>query len=477
MAGQSLVRCAPEAVGIPSQAVLQFVNEVEEKISEMHSFMLLRHGKVAAEGWWAPYAPSRRHILFSLTKSFTSTAVGLAVAEGRLSVIDPVVSFFPEYVPADASDNLKNMRVRQLLSMSTGHQEDATGPMIEQGGEDWVKGFFGLPVENKPGTHFVYNSAASYILGAIVQRVTGMTMREYLMPRLFEPLGIEDPEWETCPRGVNLGGWGLSVRTEDIARFGQLYLQKGMWGGKRILPESWVEEATSKQVSNGFSPESDWDQGYGYQFWRCRHNAYRGDGAFGQYCIVMPDQDAVLAITSGVSDMQAVMNLVWDILLPAMGSKKLKSDRSSHTALKRKLAGLAYAPPAGRKSVSTVKRVTGRRFTFEPNEWGLQEGVLEFGANRCVLRILNPAGDHSVTCGLGKWVEGVTTLFSEGEAPVAASAVWSGPHTLTLSLRMYTTPFVHTAVFDFGRKDVALTIHTNVSFSGPVSLEFKARWS
>ena len=150
------------------------------------------------------------------------------------------------------------------------------------------------------------------MLSAMVQNATGETVLDYLRPRLFDPLGIENPTWASSPEGITLGGYGLSVRTEDIARFGQLYLRKGLWRGMQLVPADWVAEATARQVSNGSNPRSEWDQGYGYKFWRCRHNAYRADGAFGQYCIVLPDQDAVVAITSGVRDMQAVMNLVWD---------------------------------------------------------------------------------------------------------------------------------------------------------------------
>ena len=171
---------------------------------------------------------------------------------------------------------------------------------------------------HKPGTHFLYNTPATYMLSAIVQKVTGITVLDYLRPRLFEPLGIENPQWDTSPQGISLGGYGLSVRTEDIARFGQLYLQKGVWMGKRLVPSAWIDAATTRQTSSGSNPTSDWEQGYGYQFWRSRHGLYRGDGAFGQFCIVMPEQDAVVAITSGGRDMQAVMNLVWEKLLPAL---------------------------------------------------------------------------------------------------------------------------------------------------------------
>ena len=180
--------------------------------------------------------------------------------------------------------------------------------------QSWVKSFLTHPVPFKPGTHFLYNTSGTYMLSAIVQKVTGKTLLEYLTPRLFEPLGIDKPTWETSPQGISCGGFGLSIRTEDIGKFGQLYLQKGKWNGKQLVAESWVEAATSRQIANGNNPNSDWNQGYGYQFWRCRHGAYRGDGAFGQYCVVLPEQDAVIVITAGVKDMQAVMNLILDKL-------------------------------------------------------------------------------------------------------------------------------------------------------------------
>src|SRR6185369_8825801 len=184
----------------------------------------------------------------------------------------------------------------------------------------------------KPGTHFLYNSPATYMLSAIVQKTTGQTVNDYLTPRLYEPLGITKPNWVSSPEGINAGAYGLSVRTEDIAKFGQLYLQKGVWKGKQIIPAAWVAEATARQTSNGSSPTSDWDQGYGYQFWQSRHG-FRGDGAFGQYMLVLPEQDAVVAITSGVRDMQQVMDLVWTKLLPAMSSRPLPDNPSAQSVL------------------------------------------------------------------------------------------------------------------------------------------------
>ncbi|MES2568453.1 MAG: serine hydrolase, partial [Verrucomicrobiota bacterium] len=299
-----LPRSTPEAQGVSTAGVRAFVEQADKQVDTMHSFMLVRHGHVVAEGWWKPEAAEKPHVMHSLSKSFTSTAVGMAVADGKLSVDDPVLKFFPEEAPESPSDKLKAMRVRDLLTMSTGHEAEAKFTP----NEPWVRTFLAQPVPFKPGTHFLYNTPATHLLSAIVRKVTGETVLDYLKPRLFAPLGIENPEWGSSPQGNTLGGWGLKIRTEDIAKFGQLYLQKGAWEGKQLVPASWVAQATSKQVSNGSDPARDWDQGYGFQFWRCRHGAYRGDGAHGQFCVVLPEQDAVIAITANTRDLQGVLH-------------------------------------------------------------------------------------------------------------------------------------------------------------------------
>jgi hypothetical protein len=428
--------------------------------------MLLRHGNVVAEGWWSPYAADRPHILFSLSKSFASTGIGLAVAEGRLSVEDKVLSFFPEEAPEKIDDNLAAMRVRDLLCMSTGHQEDATGRMAEHASGNWVKGFLSLPVEHEPGSFFVYNSAATYMLSAIVTKVTGMKLIDYLQPRLFDPLGIHGATWEESPQGINIGGWGLKIKTEDIARFGQMYLQKGVWNGKRILPEAWVAQASSPQAPFSAGGGPDWKQGYGYQFWRCQHNAYRGDGAFGQYCIVMPDQDAVLAITSGVQDMQSVLDLVWKHLLPAMQPVPLPDDLRAQKKLAAKIAGLALQPPAGAADSPLTAQVSGKRITFEANEAKTEQARLDLSAAGCTLTARVAGEDHHAELGAGKWKEGVTDLFGEGQEPAVGSGVWTAEDTYQATLRFTETPFYQTMTFHFSGSQVTLDTQMNVSF-GP----------
>src|SRR5581483_3360250 len=340
-----LPRSAPEAQGVHSEGILQFLRAIEGSKHEFHSFMMLRHGQVIAEGWWSPYRAELKHMLYSLSKSFTSSSVGLAVAENRLRVEDQVISFFPEKLPGEVSENLRALKIKHLLTMSVGHAQDSTPSITKE--EDWVKAFLSLPIANPPGTAFLYNSGATYMLSAIVQKVTGQKVTDFLRPRLFHPLGIEGMTWETCPRGINTGGWGLSVPTEALAKFGQMYLQKGAWHEAQILPSAWVEEATSFKIQQPgadlekLKRESDWHQGYCYKFWRCRHNAFRGDGAFGQYTIVMPDQDVVIAITSESSNMQGEMNLVWEHLLPAIETRPIPQNKSAADELHEKLRNLS----------------------------------------------------------------------------------------------------------------------------------------
>jgi CubicO group peptidase (beta-lactamase class C family) len=467
--GRKLPRTTAGSAGVSPEAVAAFIDAVNAKVGGLHSFMLLRHGQVAAEGWWAPYAPALPHMLYSLSKSFTSTAVGFAVADGKLTVEDTVLSFFPSEAPANPEPNLAAMRVRHLLTMNTGHDKDATGPTTAAKDGNWVKAFLSLPVEHQPGSKFVYNSAATYMLSAIVQKLTGMTVLDYLTPRLFQPLGIESPTWETCPRGINTGGWGLSVRTEDIARFGQCYLQKGKWNGKQVVPEAWVSAATTKQVSNGDGGESDWTQGYGYQFWRCRHGAFRGDGAFGQYCVVMPEQDAVLAITSGVGDMQAVLNSVWDHLLPGIGSTSADADES---ALKEKIASLTVPPPPGKPVSPTAARVSGKTYRFE--QGSLRSASFTFGGDRATIALREDDSERKITAGSRSWVRGefprdIRSIWpaTRPAGKIAARGAWTAGDTYVLRLCYVETPYVETITCRFAGDEVTLARKMNVSFGQP----------
>jgi CubicO group peptidase (beta-lactamase class C family) len=458
--GAGLPRSSPEAQGVSSSAVLAFI-DAADRIDSMHSFMLVRHGQVVAEGWWAPYDAASPHSLYSLSKSFTSTAVGLAIAEGKLSLDDELVKLFLNDTPANPSPNLRAMRIRDLLRMSTGQQTEPP----RKADQPWVRSFLAHPVPFKPGTHFLYNTSATYMLSAAVEKATGQTLLDYLRPRLLEPLGIEGPTWEVSPQGISVGGYGLSVRTEDIAKFGQLYLQKGKWGGRQLVPASWVEAATALQTSNGSSPISDWDQGYGYQFWRCRHGGYRGDGAFGQFCVVLPEQDAVVAITSAVKDMQALLNLVWDLLLPAIKPSPLAADEQARERLQKRLKGLALRPQEGSASPPPAK-VWGRKYEFPANVQKLEAVRLERddkdGAVTLVVWL--HGAEQRIVCGSGEWRKGRGAWGMLPAQPVAASGAWTTDDTFAGKLCFYETPFLFTVGLKFSGDEVRCEVASNVGF-------------
>ncbi|MBQ9371060.1 MAG: serine hydrolase [Thermoguttaceae bacterium] len=327
----ALPRATPESVGVSSQAVAETLQRLDSEFNRVDGVMILRDGKVISEAWRAPNAPDKPHALYSLSKSFCSTAIGFAVDEGKLALDQKLVDFFPEDVPENHDPKLEKVTLAHLLSMSCGHKSEPAlngligtdyllEPFLPDEKPTWVQTFLAHPIEFEPGEHFCYNTAGTYMCSAILQKATGETVRDFLMPRLFEPLHIDKPYWEVSPQGVNKGGTGLFLKTEDIAKLGQLYLQKGMWNGKRLLSEEWVENATSKHVSNGDNPDSDWAQGYGFQFWRCRYNVYRGDGMYSQFCVVMPEQNAVVAINSDCNNYQGELNVLFETLMPAMKS-------------------------------------------------------------------------------------------------------------------------------------------------------------
>ncbi|WP_274651056.1 serine hydrolase domain-containing protein [Paenibacillus humicola] len=466
-----LPRSVPEAQGISSAAVSDFLKAVQnDSKMELHSFMLLRHGQVVAEGWWSPYAAYLPHSLYSLSKSFTSTAIGLAVEEGRISLDDRVVEFFPEEAPQDVSANLSAMRIRHLLMMGTGHAEEPK--LRENPRNNWVEAFLHAPVVYEPGTHFVYNSGATYMLSAILQKVSGEKLLDYLQPRLLLPLGIEGATWESCPMGIHVGGWGLSVKTEDIAKFGQLYLQKGVWNGSCILPEAWVAEATSKHIENS-NQNVDWAQGYGYQFWRCRHGAYRGDGYLGQYCIVMQEQDAVAVFTSGTGDMQAVLNLVWEHLLPAMQPGTLPANNEAAAALSAQLNGLALGLPRDQPSSPREAELSGNVYRLDENETGWSTFSIRFDQEEAAVVIRNGNGEHTIRSGRGEWLTGVSRIQQNVDRAVASSFTWRGPDTLELTVRHIETPFGHTVTCRLEDAGIALEIRQNVG--GPELIALRGK--
>lgn len=467
MSSMELQRSVPELQGVSSKAIMDFVKEAEklrnaDMNQDFHSFMLLRHGYVIAEGWWGPYQKTSPHVLFSLSKSFTSTAVGFAVQEGLLTVEDSVISYFKEECP-QPGELLKRMKIKHLLSMNTGHIVDTTDTMITREDGNWVAGFFQVPVEKEPGTHFLYNTGATYMLSVIVQKLTGCKLIDYLTPRLFAPMGITGATWDECPRGYNTGGFGLRVKTEDIAKFGQFYLEKGKIGEHTLLSSEWIDAATGIQSDNSVNGDGDWGQGYGYQFWRCRHRAYRGDGAFGQFCVVMPEYDAVLAITGGMKDMQKPLEIVWDKLLPGFSVSSLPESQD-YEELKKKLSSLGLMMPQGTEHSSFEKTLEGSRYQMEANPFDINEVSFQFTDEQLTLSMIAGNEVYRYPVGIGKWESG-TFLFEGKLEPIVFTGAWEKEKVLIIQGRLTEMPFAISLRFEFEEEKLILEQKLNVGFA------------
>jgi len=454
----SLPRSTPEDQGLTGAALDSFVAALDASEPELQTVILLRHGHVVLEEQWSPYRSNDPHLLFSVSKSFTSTAVGLAIDAGLLSLDDKVVSFFEaDELPETISDNLAAMTVRHLLTMTTGHGEDTVAALSRD--RRMIKIFLGLDVEHEPGTVFVYNSGATYILSAIVQRLTGEKLLDYLRPRLFDPLGITEATWQVSSEGVTVGGWGLSINTESLAKFGQLLLQHGSWEGQQLVPAEWYEAATSKQVPNDNQENPDWQQGYGFQFWRGRNNTYRGDGAFGQFVLVFPDHDAALIVTSATTDMQAILDTVWDHLLPALEGKEVTAP-----ARPERLELLAPAGP-------TPAGGDGQTYRFGENIVGLTavridpDGTGTFSLLGVERESTEPT---DVRCEAGDWREqtshGVLLDAVTPQARRVVTSAYGDGDAFVATIRWPETPFVATLACRTADGRMTIDVKLNVSF-------------
>ena len=372
-----LPRCAPEEAGVRSAALERFFRDIGAEADSIaaHGALIMRHGKVIAEGAWAPYRADVPHMLYSMSKSVTGTAVGMAVDEGYLSIDERLIDIFPGMVSSTQAKILKGHTVRHLLTMSTGSRFNEVGSVLDG---SWARMFMESIPKFEAGSAFEYNSINSYMLAAIVAKRTGMSLTEFLTPRLFEPLGIARHEWEKCPEGVEKGGWGLSLTMQDAAKIGQLYLNGGVWNGRRLISEAWCREATKKQI---ITPNGEMKHGYGYQIWVSDdEGGFQFNGAFGQYVLCMPKYDAVAVIFSGSSKLFAQGTLTEHIARIFEGAAEgaLPPDGAAHASLMEYTASMRFEPemPEGLScDPDEFERISalldGREYKLEGNVGGV----------------------------------------------------------------------------------------------------------
>lgn len=484
-------RTTPEAVGIPSASIEWLLDRLEEGWTEPHGLMIMRHGKVCAEGWWAPYATGIRHGLQSHTKTYAATAVGIAYTEGLLKLTDRIVDIFPDEIPENPSENLKKLTVRDVLCMGCGMDT------MPRPSKDWIREFLATPVNHVPGTTFMYNSTGSTFLGAIVRKLTGLGLHDYLKPRLFDKIGIdaENLRWITMPDGMEVGGGGLFATTEDNLRLMKLYADGGVWEGERILAEDYVKLATSKQNDSATEravnpPAEDNFVGYGFQIWMCRpKGVYRADGAMGQFTIVFPERDMLLAITENASGStggampQKALDTIWKWMdaLPGPETEILPEDPEASAHLARRMQMLALPAPRRSPESPLQEKINGSTYAVTDGYFALADAgmvrfmsgedrpggakalSLTFAENACTLTCLVDGKPQSLTAA----TDG-TRLRNElpGMPSIAlCSGCWEAEHVFRITLRMVETCNETSVTFTFSGDQARVETCSNHVFA------------
>jgi CubicO group peptidase (beta-lactamase class C family) len=475
-----------EQLILNTRPVVGFLDELEQRQMRLHSLLVHWHGQTMLDLWQWPHEPTVMHKLHSVTKSFTATAVGFAEAEGLLELEDPVLDYVDSRKRADADENLRYMRIRDLLTMRTGHRRGMSGATTRLRETGWAAEFLEEPVVELPGRSFQYSSTTSHMLSAIVQRVTGQPIDDYLGPRLFEPLGIVDYEWQRDPDGVCSGGNGLSMRPHDLLSFGVLLLHNGIWNGRQILPTGWVQKASAAHVRREVSGVSEADSGapedsrYGYQFWISEDGIYSASGIFGQECLVFPDDGAVVVATGAMGgdtyhDLPTMIRRAFRTAFrePAHAAGSGVDTQTLHTRIS---AARRPEPLDG-----TRRRIgCSDTYDFEANEQGITSLSIDVGQDSVLVTIEDDRGSHRIDHGIGDWRRqhiAVSTWrlhhsYQDERALVQAAARWSDAKTgdvLILTWHFVEGPFIDRLVLHLEADSVTVGRSVNVN-SGPTRL-------
>lgn len=474
MHNQQLLKGLPEDHGLSSRDLLEFFSQIVQSALTVNTFMLLQDGAVTAAFARAPYHLDQPQLLYSLSKSVTSIAAGIAIDEGLLTLEDSVISFFPAKLPENISPNLARMTVHHLLSMNAGHHDNIYGAVAQEA--DWVRAFLAQEVPHEPGSHYVYSTHCTYMLSAIIEQVSGQSLVDFLQPRLFEPLEIPRPVWETCPLGITAGGMGLSLSTESIAKFGQMLLNKGEYAGKRIVSERYLGLAATEQSDNRLSApkgRTDSAQGYGYQFHLCRRGCYRGDGSFGQLCLVAPRENIVIAATAAFGSMQqlqTLLDLIYEYIMDRLNRKEAYNHADS-LEMQSKLAAWTYPLPTVQPVPSQALYCGRKAYRLDNNPHGLRKIVLEIQEKGLTVQLsYGDERDNVLPFSYIEMLHAQDVFYKDlslHRQEVITSAAWQDQLTLQLTLLYIETPYIVTYIIRFREEEIDVEFRINVSLNIP----------
>jgi CubicO group peptidase (beta-lactamase class C family) len=431
---------SPESLGIPSRAILNFLQRIDAERICMHGFLLVRHNKIAAEGYWAPWSADRKHRMYSVSKSFVSLAVGMMVGEGRLTLDDRVAKYFPDKVPEKLHPWLAASTVRDLLMMATAHSTTS----YTRKDPDWVWTFFNRPPSHPPGTIFSYDTAATVVLTAIVERLAGMPFLDYMRPRFLNRIGFSADAWcVRTPEGGSWGGSGVICTLRDLAKVALTCINGGMWGEEKVLPEEYVCAATAKQIDNSIRGNC----GYGYQIWRENENGFSFRGMGSQYALCFPDREFLftcIADTQGAPSGSPIPDVMWEEIYPHLSDVPLPEDREAHAELCAKIERLAVLPLPGNSDAPVRSIVNDAWYALEDNPMGITRMRLSFQGDQGTWEYTNGQGDNVLRFGIGRVLAGKfpqRNYFGEQigsiggiEYECLASAAWIDEQTLNLEV-------------------------------------------
>lgn len=442
----------PEQVGVSSRAIAAFIDDLNDNEIETHSLMILRDGKVAFESWAQPFSPDIPHIMFSVSKSVTSTAIGFAIEEGLLSLDTRVLDVLPEYKPTQPDENLEKLTVFHLLTMTAGKDVPTLSDKTKN---RWVRDFFDAKWAFAPGEFWRYISENQYMLCVMLTRVTGMSVSEYLRPRLYEPLGFKGaPFWERDGNGIETGGWGMKMTTEELAKITLCYQQGGKFNGKQIIPAWWAKEAVKKQVENLQYSDLASTSGYGYCFWRNPvENSYRADGLFSQFGMVFEDYDACLIMTASEIFETKARDCVWRHF-PGMFTKKSEKADAVQLPSLKPMEVLPVRPRSRKESAvdGKILKIQNSRalkkaglpvsmliqpviqLNFE-RLGNIEEVRFVFDKDECAMTWREGLYKNTVVCGMDGKPRLSKVRLSQFRLTMSCTAAWENEHTLCVWVR------------------------------------------
>jgi len=444
----------PESQGMDSKTLLKMFETIQTDQVPIHSVLILRHGYLVCEAYFQPFDKNTLHNLFSTTKSFTSTLIGIAIEEGKIKgVHESIVDIFPDVKMPENNLGSKEMTIEDLLTMTAGHESDSTDAVL--GSTNWPQTFFNLPFSTKPGERFLYDSGASHLLASILKKATGENEETYARKHLFEPLGIDTYAWEKSTEGINTGGWGLRLTPTDMAKFGYLILNKGIWKGKQIVPAQWIEAATQKHSE--YWPGGVRGDDYGYQFWMNSFGGFRADGFAGQYICILPKHDLIAVFTSGInySEPNRPLNLMRDYVVPAVKSDAALQENSEVnnklTAYLRELEN--PTPQVAPALPETAQRISGK--TFQASALSVDFAFAFDEPDSCTLSFTQQGKKHSLPVGLdGVYRKSAvmrvgTLIWYPPYDSIALKGSWEGENTFILDWQYVGEPYHETYKFTF----------------------------